>query len=86
MAALGGPRDSFWPFRWPIGPSFRRHSALPADTDFHSLRCALGFSVLSVSLLVRQGQRTANFPGHLPPATAYEVVCQALCPVLTVRG
>ncbi len=30
-------------------------------------------------------RRSANFPGHLPPATAYKVVCQAPCPVLTVR-
>jgi nucleotide-binding universal stress UspA family protein len=30
-------------------------------------------------------RRSANFPGHLPPATAYKVVCQAQCPVLTVR-
>ena len=37
-------------------------------------------------LIVLGVRRTANFPGHLPPATAYEVVCQALCPVLTVRG
>lgn len=28
----------------------------------------------------------SNFPGHLPPATAYRVVCQAPCPVLTIRG
>ncbi len=31
-------------------------------------------------------RRTATFAGHLPPATAYKVVCQAKCPVLTVRG
>jgi nucleotide-binding universal stress UspA family protein len=37
-------------------------------------------------LIVLGVHRTANFPGHLPPATAYEVVCQSLCPVLTVRG
>lgn len=37
-------------------------------------------------LIVLGVRRTANFPGHLPPATAYEVVCQSLCPVLTVRG
>jgi nucleotide-binding universal stress UspA family protein len=40
----------------------------------------------SVDLIVLGVGRTANFPGHLPPATAYEVVCQSLCPVLTVRG
>jgi len=37
-------------------------------------------------LIVLGVRRTANFPGHLPPATAYEVVCQSQCPVLTVRG
>ncbi len=38
-----------------------------------------------VDLIVIGVRRTANFPGHLPPATAYQVVCQAPCPVLTVR-
>ncbi len=37
-------------------------------------------------LIVLGVRRTANFPGHLPPATAYQVVCQARCPVITVRG
>lgn len=37
-------------------------------------------------LIVLGVRRTANFPGHLPPATAYKVVCQAYCPVLTVRA
>lgn len=37
-------------------------------------------------LIVLGVRRTANFPGHLPPATAYKVVCQAHCPVLTIRG
>jgi nucleotide-binding universal stress UspA family protein len=36
-------------------------------------------------LIVLGVRRTASFPGHLPPATAYRVVCQARCPVLTVR-
>ena len=36
-------------------------------------------------LVVLGVRRSANFPGHLPPATAYKVVCQAQCPVLTVR-
>lgn len=38
-----------------------------------------------VDLAVLGVRRSANFPGHLPPATAYKVVCQAQCPVLTVR-
>src|SRR3990172_652089 len=37
--------------------SFPAPTSLAADTDFHSLSSALGFTVLSVSLLVRQGQR-----------------------------
>jgi nucleotide-binding universal stress UspA family protein len=37
-------------------------------------------------LIVLGVRKAANFPGHLPPATAYKVVCQAHCPVLTVRG
>jgi nucleotide-binding universal stress UspA family protein len=31
-------------------------------------------------------RRSGNFAGHLPPATAYKVVCQSRCPVMTVRG
>lgn len=37
-------------------------------------------------LLVLGIRRSGTFSGHLPPATAYKVVCQAHCPVLTVRG
>ena len=37
-------------------------------------------------LIVLGVRKAATFPGHLPPATAYKVVCQARCPVLTVRG
>lgn len=36
-------------------------------------------------LIVMGVRRTAHFPGHLPPATAYRVVRQAHCPVLTVQ-
>jgi len=39
-----------------------------------------------VDLIVLGVRRTATFAGHLPPATAYKIVCQAQCPVLTVRG
>lgn len=31
-------------------------------------------------------RRVGNFPGHLPPATAYKVAARAPCPVLTVRN
>lgn len=37
-------------------------------------------------LIVLGVRRSATFAGHLPPTTAYKVVCQANCPVLTVRG
>ncbi len=37
-------------------------------------------------LLVLGIRRSGTFSGHLPPATAYKVVCQSRCPVLTVRG
>ncbi len=37
-------------------------------------------------LIVLGVRRSGNFPGHLPPATAYKVVCTARCPVLTIRG
>ena len=37
-------------------------------------------------LIVLGIRRSATFAGHLPPATAYKVVCQSHCPVLTVRG
>lgn len=37
-------------------------------------------------LVVLGIRRTGTFSGHLPPATAYKVACQAHCPVLTVRG
>lgn len=36
-------------------------------------------------LIVLGVRHSASFPGHLPPTTAYKVVCQAQCPVLTVR-
>jgi nucleotide-binding universal stress UspA family protein len=47
------------------------------------LRCAAGSHA---DLIVMGIRRAATFAGHLPPATAYKVVCQAGCPVLTVRG
>jgi len=52
----------------------------PADTI---LKVAREMRAEVIALGVR---RAGTFPGHLPPATAYKVVCQATCPVLTVRG
>lgn len=40
----------------------------------------------NANLIVLGVRRSALFPGHLPPATAYKVVCQSHCSVLTVRG
>jgi len=37
-------------------------------------------------LIVLGIRRSGTFAGHLPPATAYKVVCRAHCPVLTIRG
>ncbi len=37
-------------------------------------------------LIVLGVKKTASFPGHLPPGTAYKVVCEAHCPVFTVRA
>ena len=37
-------------------------------------------------LIVLGVRGTAAFPGHLPPAIAYKIVCQSNCPVLTIRG
>jgi nucleotide-binding universal stress UspA family protein len=39
-----------------------------------------------MDLVVLGIRRSGNFSGHLPPATAYKVVCQSHCPVLTIRG
>ena len=61
-------------------PDFAVEFGSPADGI---LRVATDRQADLVVLGVR---RSANFPGHLPPATAYKVVCQAQCPVLTVRG
>ncbi len=43
-------------------------------------------AVKNAELIVLGVKGGAHFPGHLPPATAYRVVCQAPCPVLTIRG
>ena len=76
----------------------RLHGLVPPETE---LWCepeavvefgAPADSILKVAaernagLIVLGVRRSANFPGHLPPATAYMVVCMAHCPVLTVRG
>lgn len=61
-------------------PDIKVEFGEPADTI---LKVAGDTKSELIALGVR---RTGTFPGHLPPATAYKVVCQAHCPVLTVRG
>ena len=61
-------------------PEFRVDFGDPAD---EILKVTAEINAYLVVLGVR---RSATFAGHLPPATAYKVVCQAPCPVLTVRG
>ncbi len=71
-------------------------SLVPAGAE---LWCAPGFSVgfgepvdgilrtatdIRADLIVLGVPRSGSFAGHLPPATAYGVVCLARCPVLTV--
>ncbi len=61
-------------------PEFRVDFGSPADGI---LKVAAD---QQADLIVLGVRRSATFAGHLPPATAYKVVCQAHCPVLTVRG
>lgn len=76
----------------------RLRELVPADADLWcEPECLVEFgspadAILKVAdkqqadLIVMGVRRSASFPGHLPPATAYKVVCLAHCPVLTVRG
>lgn len=76
----------------------RLHELVPADAELWcEAEPAIEFgspaeAILRIAserhadLIVLGVRRTGNFPGHLPPATAYKVVCQAHCPVFTVRG
>jgi nucleotide-binding universal stress UspA family protein len=79
MAELLPPEAELW-----CEPEFLLEHGTPADVI---LRAAQGESAETCADLIVLGVRkAANFPGHLPPATAYKVVCQATCPVLTIRG
>jgi nucleotide-binding universal stress UspA family protein len=65
-------------------PEFFVEFGVPADAI---LKAAAGTGKDdSADLVVLAVRKAGTFPGHLPPATAYKVVCQAPCPVLTVRG
>jgi nucleotide-binding universal stress UspA family protein len=79
MAELLPPEADLW-----CQPEFLLEHGSPADVI---LRVAGSEPPDSrADLIVLGVRKAANFPGHLPPATAYKVVCQAPCPVLTIRG
>lgn len=61
---------------------FRVEFGFPADGILKTA------AATSTDLIVLGLQRTGHWlpPGHLPWAIAYEVVCGATCPVLTVRS
>jgi len=78
----------------------RLQSLLPVDAaDWCTAECVVGFEFPSDGILRIAAQRCADLivmgvhksdvppaSSHLPWAIAYEVVCHAKCPVLTVRG
>lgn len=78
----------------------RLRSLLPADAaDWCTAECVVGFEFPADGILriadegcadlIVMGVHKSNVPrasSHLPWAIAYEVVCHAKCPVLTVRG
>ena len=72
---LVSPEAAMW-----CNPEFVVEFGMPADGI---LRAA---AEREADLIVLGVRRAATYPGHLPPATAYKVVCQAHSPVLTVRG
>jgi nucleotide-binding universal stress UspA family protein len=61
-------------------PEFLTEFGDPAETIMQAAR------ERNAELIVLGIRRVATFAGHLPPATAYKVVCQSRCPVLTIRG
>lgn len=75
LRELVSPEAELW-----CEPEFAVEFASPADGI---LKAA---SDRGADLIVLGVRRSGTFPGHLPPATAYKVVCLAHCPVLTVRG
>lgn len=78
----------------------RLRSLLPADAgDWCTVECVVRFEFPSDGILriaeercadlIVMGVHKSNTPrasSHMPWAIAYEVVCHARCPVLTVRG
>src|SRR5215472_16243653 len=78
----------------------RLRSLLPADAaDWCTAECVVGFEFPADGILRIADERCADVivmgvhksnvtraSSHLPWAIAYEVVCHAKCPVLTVRG
>ena len=82
------------------GTKQRLRSLLPADAaDWCTAECVVRFEFPSDGILriadercadlIVMGVHKSNVPrasSHIPWAIAYEVVCHAKCPVLTVRG
>lgn len=79
LSGLVPPEADLW-----CEPEFAVKFGVPAD---EIMKAAMGRNAgEQADLIVLGVRRAGTFPGHLPPATAYKVVCQAPCPVLTVRG
>ena len=75
LQGLLPPEAALW-----CEPEIRVEFGEPAETILtNALEGETDLMVLGI-------RRSGNFSGHLPPATAYKVVCQSRCPVLTVRG
>jgi nucleotide-binding universal stress UspA family protein len=77
----------------------RLRELIPADAeDWCRIECRVSFEFPAEGILSLAGERGADLivmgvhskaaaaVSHLPWAIAYEVVCHALCPVLTVRA
>lgn len=77
----------------------RLKELIPADAeDWCKPQCVVGFEFPAEGILALAAERSADLivmgvhahgvrsSAHLPWAIAYEVVCYAPCPVLTVRG
>jgi nucleotide-binding universal stress UspA family protein len=75
LKGLVPPEAELW-----CEPEFLTEFGDPAETIMQAAR------ERNAELIVLGIRRVATFAGHLPPATAYKVVCQSRCPVLTIRG
>jgi len=82
-----------------VGAMKRLHELIPSDAeDWCRIECVVSFEFPAEGILSLGTTRHADLivmgvhakaprsSSHLPWAIAYEVVCHAKCPVLTVRG